>query len=261
MDLAGLLQLPPQGLVVFLLILFRTSSLFLTAPVLGNTSVPPQVKMGLAFLVSAILTPLWAHHPLGFAIDNPLELALATLQEIALGVMLGLLSQLFFVAVQFAGQVIGLQMGFGIASIFDPQSQTQVAITAQIYTAAAILVFLLLDGHLWILMALNRSLSSIPLGTFIVNGHAVSMLINATNDMFWIALTLMAPVLGVLALTELALALVARIMPQMNVFVAAFPVKIGLGIFTMAISFPLIVSFMSTLVERNFSDIFRFLGS
>lgn len=260
MNLAALLELPPNGLAIFLLVLVRATSIFLTAPVLGNTAVPARVKIGLAGLMALIMTPLLIDTPIKADIESIWGIVPAVLSEIMLGVLIGLLAQFFFVAIQFAGQVVGLQMGFGMASVFDPHFGASVSVTGQFYLLLGILVFLMLDGHHWILIALQKSYTSIPLGSFVFDGKSLNMLLTASNDLFWVALMLMAPVLGVLVLGEVAMAIVARIMPQMNVFVAAFPVKIGLGVVTMAVSFPLLVGFLGSETERTFTGILQFMA-
>lgn len=257
MELTGLMRLPPQGIVVFMLVLVRASSLFMVAPVLGNANVPQRMKVGLAFAMAIILTPFLMNQELQFDLTNPWTLTLAVAAEIALGVFIGMLAQFLFVAVQFAGQVVGLQMGFGMASVFDPQTHAQVSITAQIYLYLAVMVFLLMDGHHWLLIALQRSFTAIPLGTFTVNGQVMNVLLTAASDLFWVALTIMAPVLGVLVLAEMAMGIVARIMPQMNIFVASFPVKIGLGLITMMLAFPLMVTYIGPTIETTFAGILR----
>lgn len=261
MELAGLLRLPPQSMVIFLLVLVRASAIFLTAPVLSHSNVPQRMKIGLAFAMALILAPFLMNQPLTFDYTNMWVLGLALLQEIALGVFIGMLAQLLFVAVQFAGQVVGLQMGFGMASVFDPNTHAQVSIVAQIYLYMILMVFLLMDGHHWLLIALQRSFDSVPLGTFTLDGQVMGVLLAATNELFWVALTIMAPVLGVLVLAELAMGIVARIMPQMNVFVASFPVKIALGFITMILAFPLMIAYLGPTIERNFMGILRFLAS
>jgi flagellar biosynthetic protein FliR len=184
---------------------------------------------------------------------------LAVGQEIALGVFLGFLAQFIFVAVQFAGQVVGLQMGFGMASVFDPTTHSQAAVTAQFYVYLASMVFLLIDGHHWLLIALQRSFDAVPLGSFTVNGQVMSIMLNGTSELFWVALTLMAPVMGVLVLSEVAMGIVARIMPQMNIFVAAFPVKIMVGLATMIVAFPLMGAYMAPTFEHTFATIMHFV--
>jgi flagellar biosynthetic protein FliR len=261
MDLNALLALPPNGLATFLLVLCRASAIFLVAPVLGNANVPQRVKIGLSFLLALMFTPLLMKTPLTVDVTNGWSLAVAVLQELSIGLVIGFLAQLLFVAFQFAGQAVGLQMGFGMANVFDPQSHAQVSITAQFYLLVGVLVFLLIDGHHWLIVALEKSFKAVPLGTFHLDQRLFAVVMHASDDLFWVTLTLMAPVLGVLLLAEVGMGIVARIMPQMNVFVAAFPVKIGLGVLTMALAFPLMVGYMGSLTEQSFALILKFLGA
>jgi flagellar biosynthetic protein FliR len=150
-------------------------------------------------------------------------------------------------------------MGFSMASVFDPSTHAQVSIIAQIYLYLAAMVFLLMDGHHWLLIALQRSFTAVPLGTFTLSGHVMAILLSAANDLFWVALTIMAPVMGVLVLSEVAMGIVARIMPQMNVFVAAFPVKIMVGLMTMIVAFPMMAAYLGPTFEHTFADMLRFL--
>lgn len=260
MNLAGLFTLPPHGVIVFLLVLVRASAIFLIAPVLGNANVPARVKVGLSLMLALIFTPFLMNQPLGFDYQTPYGIGVAVLQEIAIGVLIGLLAQLLFSAMQFAGQVVGLQMGFSMANVFDPGSHMQVSVVAQLYLFLGVSVFLTLDGHHWLLIALQKSFTSVPLGSFYLDGRVLQILIAASNELFWIALTLMAPVLGVLVLAEVAMGIVARIMPQMNIFVASFPVKIGLGIVTLIVAFPLITMYMGQAIENSFMTILKFLS-
>ncbi|MDB5097552.1 MAG: fliR [Cyanobacteria bacterium RYN_339] len=261
MDLNALLALPPNGLAIFLLVLCRASAIFLVAPVLGNANVPQRVKIGLAFMLALIFTPFLMTTPLTVDVTNGWALAVAVLQELSIGLVIGFLAQLVFVAFQFAGQAVGLQMGFGMANVFDPQSHAQVSVTAQFYLLVGVLVFLLIDGHHWLIVALEKSFTSVPLGTFHLDQRLFNVVLRASDDLFWTSLTLMAPVLGVLLLAEVGMGIVARIMPQMNVFVASFPVKVGLGVLTMALAFPLMVGYMSSLTEQSFALILKFLGA
>jgi flagellar biosynthetic protein FliR len=258
-NLFAAFQLPPQALLVFLLVLVRASAIFLVAPVLGNASVPARVKIGLSAMLALIVTPMLLDQPLPKDLSSFWFLLPAVLSELLLGVMIGFLAQLFFVAVQFAGQMVGTQMGFGMASIFDPMAGSQVSVVGQFYMLLGVLVFLLLDGHHWVLIALQKSFTAVPLGTFTFDEKALQTVVAASNDMFWVALMIMAPVLGVLVLGEVAMAIVARILPQMNVFVASFPVKIGLGVMTMALSFPLLVGYLAGQTERTFATVLSIL--
>ena len=261
MDVTQLASLPPQGLAVFLLVLVRASAIFLVAPVLGNSTTPARIKVGLSLLLALIFTPMLMNKPLPVDVMTLPGMLAAVFHELVLGFLIGFLAQLIFVAMEFAGQVVGIQMGLSMATMFDPTTHAQVAVTSQFYLLVGVLTFMLLDGHHWVLLALDRSYTTIPLGTFALNAKALFTVLNASNELFWVALTLMAPVLGVLALTEVAMAIVARIMPQMNIFVASFPVKIWLGVATMALSFPLVVEYMGSLTEKSFAMLMQFLSS
>jgi flagellar biosynthetic protein FliR len=217
-------------------------------------------SIGLSALLALIITPLLLNSPVPGDLDSVWGIVPAVLAELLLGLLIGFLAQLFFVTVQFAGQIVGLQMGFGMASVFDPQSGGQLSVVAQFYLLLGVLIFLLLDGHHWLLVALQKSFQTIPLGSFRFDAFALETLLHASNELFWVALMIMAPVLGVLMLAELAMAIVARILPQMNIFVASFPIKIGLGILTMALSFPLLVGFLASETERTFASILNFLA-
>lgn len=260
MPFGALATLPQSGLVVFFLVLVRASAIFLSAPLLGNRSVPMRVKVGLALLLSLLWTPFL----MGKAgAPNPQDLwvfAAAVVSEVAVGLLIGTVTNFFFTAAQFAGYAVGMQMGFGMASMFDPTTQSQSSVVGQFYLFAATLVFLLLDGHHWILIALGRSFDAVPLGGFAWSGQTTVQLIDAANNVFWVALMLAAPVLGVLILAELAMGIVARIMPQMNVFVASFPVKILLGVFTLFVSFPILVASLGSQVELTFERVLALLG-
>lgn len=260
MPFGALADLSQQGLIVFFLVLVRASAIFLSAPLLGNRSVPMRVKTGLALLLALLLTPFLMGKT---GAPNPPDLwafGAAVAAELAVGLLIGTVTNFFFTAAQFAGYAVGMQMGFGMASLFDPTTQSQSSVVGQFYMFAAMLVFLLLDGHHWILVALGRSFDAVPLGGFTWSGTTTVQLIDATNNVFWVALMLAAPVMGVLILTELALGIVARIMPQMNVFVASFPVKILLGVFTLMVSFPILVASLGHEVELTFERVLGLFG-
>lgn len=262
MDLAALMGYPPQALPAFLLVLVRSSAIFLGSPVLGNQLVPARVKVGLAFILAAIATPLL----LGRGVPVPAMsdwwgLLSALASELALGLVIAFAAQMLFTSMQFAGQLVGLQMGFGMANVYDPGSQAQVTVTAQFFTTLGMLLFLLVDGHHWIVAALMRSFEVVPLGAFRVGAApALGFMLDGMAQLFVVALGLAAPILGVLFLGELALGFVARIMPQMNVFVAAFPVKILLGFVTLLVALPMIGSAFGGLSELTFAHILGFLG-
>jgi flagellar biosynthetic protein FliR len=250
MDLAGLLALPADGVRVFLLLFCRFSAMMVTAPIYSNVQVPVRIRVGLGMTCALVLLPLQLGRGARHVADDPGALALALAGEIAVGLVLGFVTMLLTHAIQFAGYMIGLQMGFGMDAVYDPNSGGQVTSLALILTAVATISFLLIDGHHWLLLALGTSLDVVPPGQFVPHSGHLERMLAGYDDMFTIVLTIMLPILGVLLLAELALAIMNRVMPQMNVFVAGFPVKIALGIVTVFLGLPLMVAYFDDLFGR-----------
>jgi flagellar biosynthetic protein FliR len=249
MDLAALLRLPPDGLAIFLLVLTRFSGIFLTAPIFGNSVVPVRFRVGLAVLMAALVYPSavdWSAP----AMEGPLDVTFAMAAELAIGVTMGFVANCAFFGIQLAGHMIALQMGLGMNSMFDPNTRTQSTELALLFVLLATVTFLALDGHHWLILGVWKSFQAVPLGGFTLSGGIMDQVLLATTGIFDVALTLMLPVIGVLMLAELALAIMSRIMPQMNVFVAGFPVKIMLGLVTIAATLPLLGGYIRIVFDR-----------
>ncbi|MNL02655.1 Flagellar biosynthetic protein FliR [compost metagenome] len=249
MDLAALLRLPPHGLELFLLLLTRFSGIFLLAPIFGNAVVPARFRVGLAVLMAALIYPSAMNWPVP-TMEGPLDVTFAMASELAIGVTLGFVANCAFFGIQMAGHMIALQMGLGMSMMFDPNTRTQTTELAVLFVLLATVTFLAMDGHHWLLLGVWKSFQAVPLGGFGLSGGIMEHVLLATTGIFDVALTLMLPVLGVLMLAELALAIMSRIMPQMNVFVAGFPVKIMLGLATLAATLPLLGGYMRIVFDR-----------
>lgn len=260
MDLQGFLALSTDGLLVYLLIFCRFSAMMITAPILSSPQFPVRARIGLALLTAMVLLPLQLSSPRKAVIGNAGALALAILGELVAGLLFGFLIMLVIQGIQFAGYMIALQMGFGLDQVFDPNSGSQVTTLTLFISTVATLVFLLVDGHHWLLMGLHRSLEAAPPGLFSLEPSALGSFLNAYDGMLDIVLTVMLPFLGVLLLLELALAIMNRVMPQLNVFVAGFPIKIGVGMLTLALGMPLLGAYFGELFTRWFRQSMGILG-
>jgi flagellar biosynthetic protein FliR len=255
MDLATLIS-QSINLPRFLLVLARVAGVFSIAPVLGNTNVPIRFRVGLAAFVAMFLVPVVTAP----ALPDVFALASAVVSEVAVGLLIGMISQMIFYAVQFAGHMVATQMGFGVERLIDPNSHTQVTAIGQLYLFAAMLTFLAVDGHHLLLMALARSFQTVPLGGFTIGPVVVGRFIEITSSLFVVAFIFMLPLLGILLLIEISLAIAARVMPQMNAFVAGFPIKILVGSIALMLSLPLICSTFETWVAKSASMILRFFS-
>jgi flagellar biosynthetic protein FliR len=245
----NLLNAGTNDLIVYILVLTRISGVFFMAPVLGSRNIPPQVKIGLSLIFALLLMPFIAPPPL----DNNINLVALTLmiaKELSVGAIIGFTATLIFTGFLLAGQIIDFQMGFGMVNVVDPLSNVSVSIIGQFKNMMAVLVFLAINGHHFFFSALSRSFEILPLTTFSLTQGVTSSFINIVADVFIIGFKIGAPAIGVLLISELAVGIIARTVPQMNVFVVGIPMKITVG-FIAVIS---MLAFFFTYVLRTFDQ-------
>lgn len=234
---------------IFLLVFVRTIGVLATAPIFGHRAVISQSKAGFAFALAIALYPVV---PITVEVSTQLiPYFFIAIKELVLGMMFGYVSRLVFVAVQFAGEVIGIDIGFGVVNVIDPMSSEQISIIGTFKNLIALVTFLLIDGHHIVIQALAESFSMVPLGGVQLTEMLAQGLIDMTAGVFVMAIKLAAPVVTALFLTSLALGIMARTVPQMNVFVVGFPLKIGVGMGMLAFSLPL----FQTVLVKLFGDL------
>ncbi|HEX9744849.1 MAG TPA: flagellar biosynthetic protein FliR [bacterium] len=233
-DIFSILELYFIG---FLVVLVRMSAFFITAPVFGGTGVPTAGKIGLASIISMMLNV--THGPL--PIDTPssvLALLVLVAAEVAFGLTLGYAVSLVFAGVQLGGMLMGYQMGFAVANVLDPVSNNQVSIIGQFLFLFALLYFLAMDAHHVLIKGLSDSLILAPPGSFSVDQESVSWMVGIFTQMFWLGLKISMPVVGAIFLVDVALGIVAKTVPQMNVFIVGLPLKSLLGMLILALAYP-----------------------
>ncbi|MEW6754754.1 MAG: flagellar biosynthetic protein FliR [Candidatus Latescibacterota bacterium] len=247
---------------VFLLVLLRVSALLIVAPIFGHRLYLARAKVGLAFMVSLVLFPLVAQQH----VPPPAHLlpyALMALREVAMGLILGFAVLLLFIGVQFAGQMAGLQMGYGIVNVLDPQSAEEVSVVGQFLNLLAILLVLTLDGHHLILRGLMTSFQAVPLGGVVLKAPVMHKIVVLSSQIFVIAVKISAPVLIALLLISVALGVLSRTVPQMNVFIVGFPVQLAVGLLVLLASLPLFSILLGKalrLLERDFIALVDFFA-
>jgi flagellar biosynthetic protein FliR len=163
--------------------------------------------------------------------------------EIVIGFIIGISVQLIFAGIQLGGQVIGFQMGLSVANVLDPLTNSQVSVTARFNDIMAMLIFLAVNAHYMFLRVIAESFQILPPLAFQFTRSLMDRLIVLAGNMFVIAIKVAAPVMGVLLLTSIALGLIARTVPQLNVFIVAMPLKIIIGLVIMGVSASLVASF------------------
>lgn len=229
---------PIAWVEVLLLVLFRVLGVVGAMPVLGSRAVPLRVKVGLALVLTFLLLPAipfaqWPLEPRGFW-----NLAGLVVHESMLGLMIGFAAQVPIWAMQAAGELIGVQMGFGIAAVLDPESGGHENVMASLLRTVSLLLFLMAGGHQVVLEALGDSLRTLPPGAMRLSPDLLDEGIRLSGHLLDLGLRLGAPAMAALLMTEVGLGLVARTVPQMNIFIVGFPLKIGLGFAMLAITLP-----------------------
>jgi flagellar biosynthesis protein FliR len=245
----NLLAFEPAQFLGFVVILGRVSGLIVSAPVLGDSTIPVQVKAAFAFILSLIFYPLVAAPQVG-ANPNAIAVVLLTAKEVGVGLLIGFSARLLFSGVSLAGEVIGFQMGIGIANVFDPTSDTQVPLVGQIKLNFALLVFVALDGHLVLIRALVMSYRFIKPGGLELTQPLFTYLMNLAAKVFVVGLQVGAPLIVAMLAANFSIGLIARSVPQVNVFVVGFPFTIALGILLLALGFPFFIEAVHALVDQ-----------
>jgi flagellar biosynthetic protein FliR len=239
----------------FFLIFIRVTAVMITIPVLGDASVPMRVKAGLSLMMAMILFPVMQTYVSNSSFDI-FSLVLRMIGEVLIGMAIGFGSRLIFAGIQLAGQLIGFQMGLSIANVIDPANNTQVSVISQFQYLVALLIFLLMDGHHIFIYAIADSIRVLPPLNFHFSGPLLEVLINMMGKMFIVAIKVGAPIVAILFFLSIGMGLVARTVPQINIFVVGFPLQIAVGLIGIGVTIPLFIK----IVETCFVDMKTEIG-
>lgn len=243
-----LFGLTPQQFEEFLLIFLRISSMLMLFPIFSSAQIPHQVRLGLGALIAFIIfRVIPAPHLTGGAF----ELLVGAAAQVLLGVIVGFVASLVFTGIQFAGELIDLQVGFAIANVLNPQTQQNITIIGEFQLALATLIFLTTNSHYFFIQGVAGSFNLVPLPYINLDPSVAGNLALFFAQSFLIVFKISAPVVVALFLTNVALALMARVAPQMNVFVIGLPIQVAVGFTMMVISLPL----LATVGPEVFADV------
>lgn len=218
----------PADVFLFALVLCRIGGLFAALPVFGGRRLPARIKIAAVVSITVVCLPILPVTAPAVP-ENVITMGLLVLQEVAIGLTLAFVTQVIFAAVELSGQIIGMQMGFSMASVLDPAQGTQVQIMSVMQGLLATLLFLSLNIHHVFIRAIVDSFRVIPMGGWQMNEALLQFLVKASSEVFVLGVRLAAPVMVTLLLTSVILGIMARAFPQMNVFMVSFPLNIGLG--------------------------------
>ena len=239
----------------FTLVFLRITALIVMIPVFGDRAVPARIKAGFGLIMAIAIYPVLKMYALPPFTSNYISMIIGMTGEVIIGIIIGFVARCIFAGVQSAGELIGFQMGFSMPSVLDPFSNIQISALAEFQYLLAMIVFLFVDGHHIFLNAIVESYRSIPPLGFSFSGSLMQMLFNYTRDVFVIAVKISAPIMAVMIFVNVGLGVIARTVPQINVFIVGFPLQIAVGFFFIGLSIPLFLNWLGTVFHHLPADI------
>jgi flagellar biosynthetic protein FliR len=237
----------------------RVFGLVLAEPVLGHRAVPVQVKVGFALFVTLVVAPVLPAMPAA----EPASAAgvLIGIQQLLIGLAMGFTIRIALTAAEMAGQLSGLQMGLGFAVFFDPQSTAQTAVVGQFVGLFAILIFLSTDGHALVLTALAESFGTLPVSAAPLHPLGFRVLLEWGAVIFHTGLIIALPVIAALLIANIAVGIMTRAAPQLNLFAVGFPITLMTGFVALYLAVPYMGPALGQLFEQAVMVMGRMVGA
>lgn len=259
LDVANIMLLLPA----FALVLMRVSGMMLAAPIFSSVTVPRRVKVALAVAVTVVIFPM-VRPSIGDLPPTLLGTAAMAVGELAVGLVIGLAVMMLFVAMQLAGQAIDQQMGLGLARVFNPMFESEVGVVSQLYLLIATALLLILNGHHLIVGGVIDSFRAMPPGQVTLQPEMLSVVRGLLAGSYAMALKVSAPVIVVLFLVSVMMGFLGRTVPQINILVVGFPLRIGIGLVALVMTIGVMLVIFSSGYRRMVDavgELIRSLGA
>lgn len=242
-------------IVGFILLFFRFAALFLATPIFSHQNIPLTMKAAMAFFFSIVFYP--SMPPLTIEI-NIATIVIAILSEFMFGLAIGIVLLLAYNVITFAGGQISFMMGFSMASAIDPQSGVSMPIISQFLSLMGIMILLALNMHHWLLLFINDSLSAVPLGGFLMSKDLFTYIIHATSNMFVVGFMIAFPIIALSWLADVIFGMLMKTMPQFNLLVIGFPIKIGISFVVLIATLGAIMVLFKNEILQSFNVLAMF---
>lgn len=246
-------------LAAFFFPLARVLALLASAPVLNNVAVPQRVRLLAGLAIAAGLAPALPPLP-AIAPGSGLGLAILA-QQVLIGLAMGFTMRIVFSAIDVAGELVGLQMGLSFAVFYDPQNSGQTAVVAEFLGLLATLVFLAANGHLMVLSVLAQSFTLLPIGAEPFGAAGFAVLVRWGAVLFSAGVLLALPLIAALLITNIALGVLTRAAPTLNLFAVGFPVSLLVGFSVLLLALSYMAPVFQSLFERGLDQIGTVLGA
>jgi flagellar biosynthetic protein FliR len=229
--------------------------MFFLAPVFGNDSIPPSVKGAASIVITVLLYPVLAR-PESLAVPVDLvPLLFLILKEIGIGVAIGMAGNISLTVIQFAGYQVGRLMALQEGGIIDPLFNESIDAVAQLQFILFMLIFLLLNGHHFIISLIAKSFDIVPIGGFTVSGALIEKLIMMMDELFALGIKFTAPIMALLLIATVAFGILGKAIPEMNLLILMLPLKISIGLLGLIVISPYMINFIYMLIQNFYRDL------
>lgn len=256
--LQSLYQFPEGQIVAFALVLLRMIAFVVAMPLFGTSNVPTTVKVLLPLVLSFVLFPTLI---VGVTDKLPIDgmIVAYAFREVFVGLFLGFFCRLFFFAISVAGEIVGISSGLASAQIFNPAMGTQTNVLEQFQTLLATLLFLALNAHHVFFEGLIRSFQVLPIGQLAFNAAAAESLLRLSQTVLVLGLQIAAPIVMSIFLANIAMGIIGKAVPQMNVLMTSLQVTILVTLLMLIITIPLTLAYMGNVLDRMTGELIEVL--
>jgi flagellar biosynthetic protein FliR len=236
-------------IAAFLWPLTRIMGLITVAPLFGNVSVPARVKIGLGIMLAIIIAPTVPAMPA----MNPFSPTglLILMQQLIIGLAMGYAMRIAFAGVEMAGEITGMTMGLGFASFFDPQTRARSSAISQFLALLTLMIYLATNLHLVVLSTLAQSFELLPINSSFISPGGMLQVVHWGGRIFSAGVQLSLPIVAALLITNIALGILTRAAPQLNIFGIGFPITIGVGFIMIGIVLPYLMNPIINLLQEG----------
>lgn len=252
MDLYDIMQ---NHAGLFLLVLTRVSGIFLLAPFFGSLNIPVYIRAGTAFAIAMVLFPVIDQQGIPQIPQSVVGYMLAVIVELIVGWLIGFVAYITFAAIHMAGKLLDMQVGFAVVNVVDPTSGQQIPLLGSFLYNLGIIIFLVTNGHHMVISGLFESFQMVPVLGASFDLSISDIMVDLTGGIFVTGMKIALPVLFAILLTDVGLGVLARTMPQMNIFVVGIPTKIVIGLFVLSIALPFYILFLDVMFNEMYGNI------
>ncbi len=246
----------PANIIIFVLVFTRISGMIFSMPLISTYPIPNQIKIWLTAAVAFILFPMVAASS-GLTIPQSMpELLLYMLREFSIGYIIGFCANFLFAAVQIGGEFISIQIGVSMSQVLDPATGSSTQVLSQLYSYIATMVFIGLNAHQWLFAAIYKSFQSFPLSPeYMFTGSVISQVLHMSSSIFSIGISMILPIFCVMFISEVLMGFMSKMMPQMNIFMVAIPLKIYVGIVLILMFLSPTVTYLAAVTQNYLKGI------